>query len=141
MEEKKPVVFVPNKGFHDFTAAEKFGELIFLSSDPSGISQFHTSRMARLFKPYIEASTKDDYILVTSLTVMVSVLSGMFAFKHGRLNLLLYRPKKDDYEVRRIVFSNVDDIEDVNDFEEIEDEERQSVLGIDEVEEVEDEED
>ena len=103
-QEQKPVVLVVNKGYHDYKPAERFGKLEFMSTSPDGISQFHTSTMARLFQPYIDQSLPSDYILVTGYTVMVSVLSAMFSSKHHRLNLLIYKPGKDDYEVRRIEF-------------------------------------
>ena len=103
-ELKRPSVFIVNKGFHDYSPAEEYGEIVYMSTDPSGIAQLHTSTMARLFQPYIEASDPEDYILVTAFTVMVSIASAMFAAKHKRLNLLIYRPADNRYEVRRLKF-------------------------------------
>ena len=104
-KEKDNTVFVVNKGYHDYSPAEDFGKLVFMSSDPNGIHQLHTSTMARLFQPYIDASKPGDYILVTSFTVMVSVAAAMFSTKHGgRLNLLIYQAGANRYEVRRLVF-------------------------------------
>jgi len=108
MTTPRRAVFVVNKGFHDYSPAEAFGELVFMSTTPSGISQYHTSTMARLFQPYIIASNAEDYILVTAYTVMVSVASAMFAAKHKRLNLLIYKASDNSYEVRRLVFDGED---------------------------------
>ena len=99
-------VFIVNKGFHDYSPAEKFGELVYMSTNPNGISQFQASTMARLFEPYIENSSPNDYILVTSYTVMISVASAMFAAKHKKLNLLIYVPGENKYEVRRLAFNS-----------------------------------
>ena len=103
-------VFIVNKGYHDFSPAEAFGEIVYISEDPAGISSFKTSSMARLFQPYIDNSKETDYILVTALTVMVAVLSGMFANRHGRLNLLIYNPTDRKYEAREIVMRGGEDV-------------------------------
>lgn len=108
MTPSKRAVFVVNKGFHDYSPAEAFGDLVFMSTTPTGISQYHTSTMARLFQPYVITSNADDYILVTAYTVMVSVASAMFAAKHRRLNLLIYKASDNSYEVRRLVFDRED---------------------------------
>lgn len=103
----KPIVFVVNEGYHDYTPAEEYGEIVFMSTDPNGIQQYNTSTMARLFQPYIDQSTPEDYILVTSYSVMVTVASAMFAHKHGRLNLLIYRPGDHRYAARNIIMKGV----------------------------------
>lgn len=82
-------VLVINKSCHDFTAAEKFGEVIFLSE--GSMSRFNTSKMFRTFKPFIDASSPEDYLLLTGMTVMNTVAAAMFAAKHGRVNLLIWR--------------------------------------------------
>lgn len=108
-KESKPLVLVVNSGYHDYSPAEQFGEIVFMSTDPNGISQYNTSTMARLFQPYIDKSTPEDYILVTSFSVMVTVVSSMFAFKHGRLNLLIYRPGDHRYVARNIIMKGGED--------------------------------
>lgn len=104
-KEKTPAVFVVNEGFHDLSPAKKFGKITYLTSQPKGLSPLDTSNMARIFHGYIEASEPHDYILVTSLTIMVSIFSTMFGIKHKRLNLLIYKSPAHDYEVRRLDFN------------------------------------
>ena len=101
--EKRPAIFIVNEGYHDYSPASEYGDLVFMSSDPAGINLYNTSPMARLFQPYIDSSQPEDYILVTSLTVMVSVACAMFSAKHGRINLLLYKPHDKRYVARTIV--------------------------------------
>lgn len=108
-ESDTPAVFVVNEGFHDLSPAEKFGTITYLTTKPKGLSPFDTSNMARIFFGYVEASSPDDYILITSLTVMVAIFSAMFAIKHKRLNFLIYKPDKHDYEVRRLSFDRGDE--------------------------------
>jgi len=101
-------VFIVNRSTHDFSAAGKFGELIFMSE--GNIPRLAASKMCRLFKPFIEESSQTDYILLTSMTIMCTLACGMFAAKHGRLNLLIYIPESNvsgHYVSRVTVFKEV----------------------------------
>lgn len=89
MERK---VFVVNKSNHDFSPAEKFGKIIFLSEGK--MNRYATNSMLRQFKELLQDSTKDDYIVLCSLNVMNSIACALFAAMHGTLNLLLYKDGK-----------------------------------------------
>lgn len=82
-------VYVVNKSSHDFSSAEKFGELIFMTS--GRMSRFGTNDMIRKFKESMIDSDKDDYLLLCSLNVMNALACSVFAQKHSTLNLLLYK--------------------------------------------------
>ena len=82
-------VFVVNKSTHDFTPAERYGDLVFLSSGP--MVRFQVNSMARRFWERLKFSEKGDYILLSGLSVMNVVACSIFARLHGRLNLLIYR--------------------------------------------------
>lgn len=90
MEKRK--VFVPNKGCHDLTDAEMYGKLVFMSEGP--ISRYAVSKIYREFAYYLCDSQKDDYILVTGLTIMVSIACAIFSRMHGRLNFLIFKPSR-----------------------------------------------
>jgi len=79
-----------NRSSHDYSGAEDFGDLIFMTD--GSLRRFSVSRMCRLFEPFIRRSEPYDYILLSGMTVMCSVACAMFAAKHGRLNLLIYKP-------------------------------------------------
>jgi len=81
-------VFIPNRSGHDFSAAESYGELVFVSE--GYIKKYNIAEMYRLCAEVIEASDETDYILQTGLPTLFGVLCASFAFKHGRLNLLLH---------------------------------------------------
>lgn len=97
MENKK--VYVVNKSSHDFSSAEKFGKLIFLSDGP--MTRYSTNNMHREFKDVMKDSNSEDYIVPCALNVMNSIACALFAFKHGTLNLLLF--KNGDYIERNHV--------------------------------------
>jgi hypothetical protein len=82
-------VFIVNKSSHDFSAAKHHGELIFLSEGP--MNRYATNSMVREFGEAMKDSTAEDYIVPCSLNVMNSIACAIFAHKHGRLNLLLFK--------------------------------------------------
>lgn len=84
-----PKVFIVNKSSHDFSPAEHYGELIFLSSGP--MNRYSTNNMCRTFAEKMKGSKDNDYIVPCSLNVMNSIACAIFAHKHGKLNLLLFK--------------------------------------------------
>ena len=91
MEAKKKV-YIVNKSSHDFSPAESFGEVIFLSEGL--MSRYATNNMFRTFSEVMRDSGPEDYIVHTGLDVMSSIACAIFAHKHGKLNLLLFKNGK-----------------------------------------------
>ena len=89
MDEQTRKVFVVNKSSHDFGPADKYGKVHFLSS--GSMNRYATNSMVRLFEEAMRESKVEDYIVPCSLNVMNSIACAIFAYKHGRLNLLLYK--------------------------------------------------
>jgi hypothetical protein len=85
-------VYVVNKSAHDFSAAEHFGKLVFLSEGP--VNRYATNHMHRIFTESLKDSEPTDYIVPCSLNVMNSIACAIFSHRHGRLNLLLFRQGK-----------------------------------------------
>jgi hypothetical protein len=98
-----PKVIIINRAGHDFSAAKKYGDLMFLSEGEQ--NRFAVGGMYRRFAETIEFSQPDDYLLLTGLTTMSTIAAAMFGYKHGRLNLLLF--KNDKYIERKIVLSEL----------------------------------
>lgn len=82
-------VYIVNKSAHDFSEADKYGEVIFLSS--GSMDRYATNNMLRVFSEAMVDSGPEDYIVPCSLNVMNSIACAVFAKKHGTLNLLLYK--------------------------------------------------
>ena len=98
-------VYIINRGArHDFSRAEGFGELVFLSEGI--INRLDTGLMLRLFMPQLLKSHKDDYIVLTSLSVMCSIACAIMGALHGKLNILIYN--KGRYLERCIVLERSD---------------------------------
>ena len=82
-------VYIVNKSAHDFSEAEKYGKITFLSEGP--MNRYATNNMHREFNERMKQSSENDYIVPCSLNVMNSIACALFARKHGKLNLLLFK--------------------------------------------------
>jgi hypothetical protein len=95
-----PKVYVISRSNHDFSEAEQFGELVFLSEGK--MNRFSTNHIARCFEDAMKDCQPDDFILQTGLTVMNMIATAIFASKWKKLNLLIYSQGK--YSPRSLVF-------------------------------------
>lgn len=102
---KRPTrkVFIPNKGGHNYEPAAEFGTLVYVTEGT--LNRFSTTNMYRAFIEAMEDSSPDDYYIPTSLNVISCIGAAVFARKHGRLNLLLYR--QGEYVAREL---NIDSL-------------------------------
>lgn len=96
-------VYVVNKSSHDFSPAKDFGELIFMSV--GRLNRYATNDMARTFLEAMKDSEPEDYILPCSLNIANIVAGAVFAAKHGRINLLIFKPRTSEYVERILVLS------------------------------------
>jgi hypothetical protein len=88
-ENKVANVYIVNKSSHNFSPAEEYGELVFLSEGP--MNRYGTNNMVREFGEIMKDSSPSDYIVPCSLNVMNIIAGAIFASKHHALNLLLFR--------------------------------------------------
>ena len=89
-------VYIVNRGCHDHSDAERFGELVFLSE--GSINRFAVARIYREFIDAMSESGPEDYILITGLSVMSSIACAIFSRKHGQVNLLLFKATRNPQE-------------------------------------------
>ena len=102
-------VYIVNRGMHDYSGAEEFGEIIYMTEGVQNRTAM--ANMVRMFRPIIRKSNKMDYIVISSLSTMVAVACVLFVIKHRRLNVLLFDAKESIYLVRELLFD--DDFADV----------------------------
>ena len=86
-------VYIINKGVHDYSAAEAFGELKYLSV--GNLKKYDTSKIFRKFMPTLETSSEEDYLLLTGLQTANVVATYIMTLLHKRVNLLIFRPGKN----------------------------------------------
>lgn len=94
----EPTVYVVNESAHDFSAAEKFGKIVFITS--GHVNPFNVNKMMRSTDIALQDALPEDLILITSLTILCSVVCAAFAVKFGHLNLLLF---KDGGYIKRTI--------------------------------------
>lgn len=103
-----PSIFVPNKGSHDYGDAARYGTVQYITKGEQ--NRFAIGTMVRNWAKAIRMSSPDDYILLSSLTNLCCVGCALFAMKHKRLNLLLFR--NDKYIERKLDLRTVLEEED-----------------------------
>lgn len=104
----KSKVYVVNQSTHDYSNAEKFGDIEFLTKGNFHI--LNTSRMAREFIVALKYSNPNDYIMPCGLSVMSLIAGGIFILMHKRINLLIYftdRQGGGEYKARTLNFEEL----------------------------------
>ena len=77
-ERRKPKVFIVNRGCHNFSAATNYGELVFMTHGV--INRYSASEIYRVFEECLADSTPDDYLLVSGMSTMLVVASGILVY-------------------------------------------------------------
>lgn len=94
-----PKVFVPNRSFHNFSGAEKYGELIFLTE--GSVRRTNVNQLYRECYQKMASAQPGDFLLVSSLAILNAIPASILAHRFGRVNFLIFT--KDQYLVREIV--------------------------------------
>ena len=100
-------VFVPNKSGHDFSSAEKYGKLIFLTEGRIH-HLFALNSLYRTMHDGMKDAEEGDYLLVSSLSTLNSIATGILVQRFSKVNYLLFSQSKGEYVERNIDFSNLD---------------------------------
>ena len=82
-------VYIVNHSAHDFSDAERYGTLIFMTE--GRMNRFNVNDMHRMIFESMKDSSEEDYIVPCSLNILNSVACAVFAVKHRKLNLLLFK--------------------------------------------------
>lgn len=101
-----PTVWVINRSAHDYSGAARWGSVRHMTEGP--VNRYNTGKIFRLLNEPLRESRPNDYILLTGLTVMACIACSIFALRHKRLNLLIFRPATHTYVERRM---NLEDLE------------------------------
>ena len=92
-------VYIINKSGHDYSKAEKFGTLIYLTEgeqDPDESNQHF-----RQFVNKMKDAKEGDYILITSLASMNAIAGWIFGTLGLNLNMLIFKGGR--YEIKKLV--------------------------------------
>ena len=99
-------VFITNKSPHDFSDAERFGRVCFLTT--GFVRQYSTGDIqtmlltGRATDTGLIDSSPEDYLLISSLNILTAISSSILAVKHGLVNYLLF--KRGRYTDRTVMY-------------------------------------
>ena len=99
-----PKVYIPNKSGQDFSSAEDFGEIIFLTEGLIA-DRYGTNHLYMQFVDKMQDAEEEDYLAVSSLPILTAIATGVLVEKFGRINFLLFKDGK--YIERNINFNNL----------------------------------
>lgn len=97
-----PKVYVPNRSFHDFSDAKRFGSLVFLTEGM--VNRMNVNQITRQCMLAMGDATGDDFIVVSSLSVITSIAAGIMAYAFGRINFLIWEGQQ--YVERNVVLGD-----------------------------------
>jgi hypothetical protein len=85
-------VYIPNKSGHNYKDAERYGELVFITAGVQ--NKYSVNHMVRIWQEVIKDSSPEDCIVLTGLNIICAIGCAVFARKHGRINLLIWRNER-----------------------------------------------
>ena len=88
-------VFVANFQEKSFTPAERYGEVIFVTT--GFIPLYDMEAVRKKLAKFVELSSPSDYLILIGPSVICSMLSILWFSKHGFVNLLSWDGKRNDY--------------------------------------------
>lgn len=100
---RPPVVWVPNLGPHDYSPAEQYGKLIYLTE--GYINRFDVGGLARKLANGLEDAEPFDYLMMTSLPILCSLSGMILSYKFGNVKFLLYQG--GSYSVKEVSFTSL----------------------------------
>jgi len=94
-------VYILANGGHDYSDAQRFGELHFLNIPT--YAKWDISILYQELQEKLQDANADDLIVVSHLTSHCCVATAIMVEWFGRVNFLIYR--KDKYEEKNLVLN------------------------------------
>ena len=99
-------VFIVNHAGHDYSAAQRWGELVFITT--GHVSQGSLDRLLYDVTIHINKSEPEDWLLPSGLLILNVIASAFWLRKHGELRLLVRDRKFSTYREMKISSSHLD---------------------------------
>ena len=96
-----PKVFIPNKSFHDFEGARRYGELVYLTEGKIQHG-YHPNQMARECAEKMADAAAGDYLLLSEPTSINCIATAIMVWRFGKVNFLVYDSNVDQYFTRTL---------------------------------------
>ena len=98
-----PKVYIVNEGSHDYSDAERYGELVSLSK-AGRISRYSPSVIFLNFIEILKDSKAEDYLLLSGLALVNAIDADIMSRIHDKINFLIYHQSKGTYIERNVTF-------------------------------------
>ena len=93
-------VYVVNNTNHDYSKAEQYGELVYITKGKVPI--FKTNTVRAMLEKGLVKFTKDDYLLISGPAI-VSVMAATILYNNfDTVKFLVFDAKQQDYVVRHL---------------------------------------
>lgn len=94
--KKRSRVYITNRGWHDYTPAEKYGTLVPLTE--ARIDYRHTDRVrAQIIQGLEEFDPELDYVLISGMPALAFEVAAHLVKKFGKVTYLYWEPLMNDY--------------------------------------------
>lgn len=108
-QDRGPVVWVVNKAGHDYSDAERYGELKALTLDD--INPLAVDRLANHLARGIASFAKpEDYVLVSGTPIITGLTFAMWLMHFDQLQVLQWNAKSREYELQTITRNQVSNL-------------------------------
>lgn len=101
-------VYVSNYSGHDYKPATKYGQIIPLTV--GNINPLQVDRLLFEILNILQDSTPDDYLVLSGHHVIVAIAVSILITLHGKVNLLIWNKNTNDYNVRTIKQSVIEEL-------------------------------
>lgn len=89
--ERKPIVYISNFVGHDYSDAEQYGELVRITE--GYVSFGHLDRLLFELARLLDATTPEDYLLMSGNNILTLIIGSIWLSKHGTIRLLIHDKK------------------------------------------------
>ena len=93
-------VYVVNSTNHDYSKAEQYGELVYVTKGKLPI--FKTTTVKAILEKGLVKFTKDDYLLISGPAIVNVMAATVLYNKFDTVKFLVFDAKQQDYVVRHL---------------------------------------
>lgn len=93
-------VFVVNNANHDYSKAEQYGELVYITKGKLPI--FKTNTVKAMLEKGLVKFSKDDYLLISGPAIVNVMAATILYNKFDTVKFLVFDAKQQDYVVRHL---------------------------------------
>jgi hypothetical protein len=93
-------VYIVNNANHDYSKAEQYGELVYVTRGKLPI--FKTNTVRAMLEKGLVKFTKDDYLLISGPAIVSVMAATVLYNKFDTVKFLVFDAKQQDYVVRHL---------------------------------------